>query len=64
MGMDIDFIAANNSIIKISKILDEIPHGQRKEITDDIILFENFLSQKYLNSKEEKQLAKVINIKK
>tara|TARA_R100000544_G_C2208023_1_gene50368 strand:- start:689 stop:832 length:144 start_codon:yes stop_codon:yes gene_type:complete len=38
MGMDIDWIAANQAIEKLQKKLSDAPHGKREKIADEIIL--------------------------
>jgi len=38
MGMDIDFIAADQAIDKLKKKLSSIDHGEREKIADEIIL--------------------------
>lgn len=38
MGMDIDWIAANQAIEKLQEKLDNTEHGEREKITDEIIL--------------------------
>ncbi len=38
MGMDIDFLAADQAIDKLKKKLSSIDHGKREKIADEIIL--------------------------
>lgn len=42
MGMDIDWVVANAKIKELESLLSSKPHGERKEIADDII---NFVEQ-------------------
>ena len=35
--MDVDYIAAKQSIEELERLLMDQPHGQREEIADDII---------------------------
>jgi hypothetical protein len=41
MGMDIDFIVANQAIDKLRNKLSNIDQGKREKITDEIILAVN-----------------------
>lgn len=47
MGLDIDFIAADNAINDLKKILSDIQHGEREKIADDIIEFVDKMAIKY-----------------
>jgi hypothetical protein len=47
MGLDIDWVFANDAIDRLKKILGDKPHGERKEITDDIIKFVEEMEKKY-----------------
>jgi len=39
MGMDLDYLAAKDSIEELEKMLLDTPHGEREEIADAIIDF-------------------------
>ncbi len=39
MGMDIDYIAGNQAIQELGKLLSDQEHGEREEIADEIIEF-------------------------
>lgn len=39
MGMDVDFVAADQAIKELQKLLIDQPHGEREGIADDIIDF-------------------------
>jgi hypothetical protein len=47
MGLDLDYVFANDAIDELKKIFGEIKHGERKEITDDIINFVDEMKKKY-----------------
>lgn len=47
MPLDVDYIAAKQSIEKLEKILSDIQHSEREEIADDIILFVDKIRKKY-----------------
>lgn len=47
MGMDIDYIVAKDAIDKLTKLLSDIPHGEREGIADEIIDFVEKLEQKW-----------------
>lgn len=47
MGMDVDAVVAKQQIEKLSKIVLNLPHGEREEICDDIIEFVKLMSEKY-----------------
>lgn len=49
MPMDVDYIAAKQSIDKLEKLLSNIPHGEREEIADEIINFVEQMKQKWTN---------------
>lgn len=38
MGMDLDYLAAKQSLDSLSRLLSKTPHGERESIADDIIL--------------------------
>lgn len=39
MALDIDYIFGKQVLTDIEQVLDNTPHGERKEITDKIITF-------------------------
>jgi hypothetical protein len=47
MGLDVDYVAASNSIEELEEILRDTPHGKREKIADDIIEFVEKLKKKY-----------------
>ena len=47
MGMDIDYIAANSAIDKLTELVSKMPHGEREYIADDIIAFVEKMEEKY-----------------
>lgn len=47
MGLDVDFIAADQAIDKLKKLVSNQPHGERAEIADEIIEFVEQLEKKY-----------------
>ena len=47
MGLDLDYIAALQSINKLQDKLCMINHGERQKITDDIILAVDKICKKY-----------------
>ena len=56
MGLDVDYIAAKYAIEELIEMLGEQPHGERKEIADDIILLVAKLKAKYNNQEPEELL--------
>lgn len=53
MPLDVDAIAANNSIEELQELLDDQEHGEREEIADDIIEFVDRMKNKYNPKTEE-----------
>jgi len=51
MGLDVDYIAAKKAVEKIEKTLENVPHGKREKIADDIIEFSEKLKEKYKKEK-------------
>ena len=47
MGMDVDYVVANQNIEKLEKLLSSQPHGEREAICDDIIEFVTKMEEKY-----------------
>lgn len=47
MGMDIDYIAGEEAINELEKLLINQEHGERGEIVDDIIGFVEKMKVKY-----------------
>jgi hypothetical protein len=47
MALDVDYIAARNAIEEISKVLGDVPHGERVAIADEIIDFAQKLKLSY-----------------
>ena len=47
MGLDVDYIAAKQSIEKLEEKLSDIQHGERESIADDIILAVDKILKKY-----------------
>lgn len=47
MGMDVDFLFAEEAIEKLKRILSSIQHGEREQIADDIIEFVDKIEKKY-----------------
>ena len=47
MGMDIDAIFARTALENIQDIVGKLPHGERTEICDEIINFQDKLCKKY-----------------
>ena len=41
--MDLDYIAAKDSIKELEEMLFDAPHGEREEIADAIIIFVEYL---------------------
>lgn len=51
MGMDVDYIAAESAIKVLEKILFDLEHGEREDISDDIIEFVEKMKTKYKQKK-------------
>lgn len=49
MGLDVDFIAAKESIGELEELLLAMPHGERETIADEIIDFVEKMKKKWLN---------------
>lgn len=47
MPMDVDYIAAKQSIDELKKLLSDTPHGEREEIADEIIEFVENMKKKW-----------------
>lgn len=47
MGMDVDYIAADQAIDRLSELLSSYPHGKREEIADDIIEMVEIIEKKW-----------------
>ena len=47
MGLDVDYLAANQAIEKLEELLSETPHGEREEIADAIIEAVDKIHKKY-----------------
>ena len=47
MALDVDYIAARNAVEEISKVLMDVPHGERVAIADEIIDFAQKLKLSY-----------------
>ncbi len=47
MGLDVDYIAAHQSIEELEKLLSDEPHGEREKIADEIIEFVEKMKVKY-----------------
>lgn len=47
MGMDIDYVAAMQSIEELKNLLSKQEHGEREEIADEIIDFVEKMKLKY-----------------
>ena len=47
--MDVDYIFADQALDEIHDVLSELPHGERKEIADEIIKFAEKIKSKYKN---------------
>ena len=52
MGMDVDAVWARRELEKLSDLISEQPHGERKDICDDIIDFVEQMYEKYNNTKK------------
>lgn len=52
MGLDVDYMAADQKLDELKKILRSIPHGSREEIADDIIEFVSQMKEKWDNKNE------------
>jgi hypothetical protein len=46
MPMDIDYIVAKESIDELHKLLLDTPHGEREEISDELIVFVEKMKEK------------------
>lgn len=46
MSLDIDYIVARNRLKEIEAILEELPHGERAWIADELDSFHNWLVEK------------------
>jgi hypothetical protein len=49
MGMDIDYLVAKQSIEELETLLRSIEHGEREQISDDIVSMVDKLIKKYEN---------------
>lgn len=47
MPIDIDYLWAKQEIESLEALLEKLPHGKRKEISDDIIEFVSKMEAKY-----------------
>jgi len=47
MPLDVDYLAANDALEELEKILSDTPHGEREDIADDIIELVEIIKQKY-----------------
>lgn len=47
MGMDIDYIFANQAIYELDQLLNKMNHGERLEISNDIIDFVDEMKVKW-----------------
>jgi len=47
MEMDVDYVAGIQAIIELEKLFSDQGHGERKEISDDIIEFVEKMKVKY-----------------
>jgi len=45
MGMDVDFIVANEAIKELESLLMNQNHGEREEIADEIVDFVDFVER-------------------
>lgn len=52
MGLDIDYIAADQAIDELHELLSETPHGKREKIADEIIEFVEKMSKKWRRRKK------------
>ena len=52
MGLDVDWVFANDTIEKIEKTLSNVQHSERAKIADDIIAFAEKLEKKYKSSED------------
>ena len=48
MPMDVDYVVAKQAINELDKLLSNIPHGEREEITDEIVTFVEKMKQKWI----------------
>jgi hypothetical protein len=51
MGMDLDYIAAKQSIDQLENLLSSQEHGKREEIADEIIEFVEAMELKWSTNK-------------
>lgn len=61
MGMDIDYIAARESIKELEKLLFDTEHGEREEISNDIITFVEKMKHNIRKKKEVEHLNSLKN---
>ena len=47
MGLDIDYIAADQAIEELEELLSDEPHGEREKIADEIIEFVEKMKKKW-----------------
>lgn len=47
MGMDVDWLTADQAITELRKLLSNQPHGEREIIADEIIDFVEKMKEKY-----------------
>jgi len=52
MGLDIDYIAGKQAIDELQSILNDIPHGKREKIADELIEFAEKMSKKWKTRKK------------
>lgn len=52
MPMDIDAVFAQTALDNLKDLVDDLPHGKRSEVADDILAFELAMCKKY-NFKSE-----------
>ena len=61
MGLDVDYIAAELSLDKLRKLVDNKEHGERGPISDEIEVFVDKMVLKHGESKAEKLKRKAAN---
>lgn len=49
MPLDVDIIAARQSLERLERLASSLPHMGREDIADDILEFENKMKEKYGN---------------
>jgi hypothetical protein len=49
MGLDVDFVFADTRLKKIKELLRNQPHGERRQIADEIGEFYDYLKERYTN---------------